>query len=381
MRDSGHRRSPREQVIKQVRTWIKTGEFTRGMMIPGEDEISQALNVSRGTVRSGLEILEEEGLILKRNRRRYVADPVFRSDGPVLARNTMLLFGVYADSGMAFKGTGFLQAVQAGVIERLSELGKHVININADKLTGEEITNTLRLSPAGVVALQGALQTPGGPGLIEEAARLGLPVVADYIDERYPDIPRVLPDHVRGNYELTRFFLSRGFRRIVCFYQEEPVYWVKARFEGYRKAMREAGLIPSPGIGVRLVPHDFSHTREVFELAVRIAAGELVGHMISPEPPEVLMASSDWMVPVIACACRMFGKEPGRDIHIAGFDNRFDSNPWNEMDSTLPEATVDKHNTCIGWELANLLVARVDGREDIPPCTLVQPELIVPKQL
>lgn len=381
MRDSGHRRSPREQVIKQVRTWIKTGEFTRGMMIPGEDEISQTLKVSRGTVRSGLEILEEEGLILKRNRRRYVADSVFRSDGPVLARNTMLLFGVYADSGMAFKGTGFLQAVQAGVIERLSELGKHVININADKLTEEEISNTLRLSPAGVVALQGARQTPGGAGLIGEAARLDLPVVADYVDDRYPDLPCVLPDQVRGNYELTRFFVSRGFKRIICFYQEEPIFWVKARFEGYRKAMREAGLVPSPGIGVRIVPHDFPRTREVFDLAVRIAAGELVRHMTSSEPPEVLMASSDWMVPIIASACRMFGKEPGRDIHIAGFDNRFDSNPWKEIDDTLPEATVEKHNTRIGRELADLLVARIDGRETHPLCTMVQPELIIPHQL
>ncbi len=373
-----HNRSPREQVIKQVRDWIRSGEFTRGMMIPGEDEISRTLQVARGTVRSGLELLEEEGVLCKRNRRRYVNDAAARSEGPSLARNTMLLFGVYADSGLAFKGTGFLQAVQAGVIERLSELGKHVININTDKLSFEEIRNTLLLSPTGVVALQGVLQTPAGLRLVEEAKALQLPLVADYVDSRCPDIPHVLPDHCGGNYELTKHFLGRGFRRIHCLYPEKQEdYWIAPRFEGYRRAMKEAGLPPLPGAKVRILPTEFAHTREVFDTGVRIAAGELVPYMTSAEPPEVILGVTDWVIPVIAAACRLFGKEPGRDLHLGGFDNRSDSNPWRDFDDTRPEVTVEKHNTRIGRELADLLLARIDGRRELPLCTFVQPELIL----
>ncbi len=369
--------SPREYVIKAVRDWIKDGQFSEGMMIPGEDEISRRLRVARGTVRSGLELLEEEGVLQKRNRRRYVAGnrkPVPRALS--LIKDTILVFGGYGDNGMAYKNTGFHQAIQAGVFERLTELGKHVININIEKLSDAEMRSILDLRPEGVVVLQYASWSLRGTRLMELLQSEDIPVVTDYYDRNYPEMRCVLPDHEQGNYELVKFLIGRGFRKIMCFYPDNtPEYWFNARHQGYRRAMLEHGLPLLPHTEQRVLQSEYEHTQKEFDSAVRQSAGYLVESLIGSECPDAILVGTDWEVPIVSAACKLFGKS---DIVLAGFDNRIDSHPWKEWNNTIPLASMDKHNTLIGRRVVDHLMLALDGKNTaLPRCELVKPDLVV----
>ncbi|WP_226900174.1 GntR family transcriptional regulator [Nonomuraea phyllanthi] len=52
------------QVADQVRERIRSGEFPSGSVLPSEAKLCQAFGVARNTVRRGLAILEDEGLLV-----------------------------------------------------------------------------------------------------------------------------------------------------------------------------------------------------------------------------------------------------------------------------------------------------------------------------
>ncbi|MFG1696697.1 GntR family transcriptional regulator [Nonomuraea sp. NPDC049309] len=52
------------QIADRVREWIHSGEFAPGQALPSEGELCRRFGVARNTVRRGLTILEEEGLLV-----------------------------------------------------------------------------------------------------------------------------------------------------------------------------------------------------------------------------------------------------------------------------------------------------------------------------
>lgn len=56
---------PREQVEKQLRGAIMSGQFAQGDRLPSETELAEGLGVSRATIREALRSLAEGGLITK----------------------------------------------------------------------------------------------------------------------------------------------------------------------------------------------------------------------------------------------------------------------------------------------------------------------------
>ncbi len=52
-----------EEVVKQIKYLISTGQYKDGDMLPSEEDLSKNIGVSRATVREGLRILELLGLV------------------------------------------------------------------------------------------------------------------------------------------------------------------------------------------------------------------------------------------------------------------------------------------------------------------------------
>ena len=64
----------RDKVVNLVESWVASGKLRAGDSLPAEQKISDDLGIARGTVRSGLKLLEDRKVICKRNQRRIVAD-------------------------------------------------------------------------------------------------------------------------------------------------------------------------------------------------------------------------------------------------------------------------------------------------------------------
>ena len=64
----------RDKVVNLVESWVASGKLRAGDSLPAEQKISDDLGIARGTVRSGLKLLEDRKVICKRNQRRIVAE-------------------------------------------------------------------------------------------------------------------------------------------------------------------------------------------------------------------------------------------------------------------------------------------------------------------
>jgi len=351
--------SPREQVKDFIRQGIAAGVLTQGNMVPSEILISEQLNLSRGTVRTALEELELAGVLQKRNHRRYVADGQ-RKRAEI--RELVLVVGTSVDDPCQFRNTGFALAVQAGIMDALSERSKSVVSLHMDNINLQDVEVLVQLRPEGAILTQKVLMSELGEPVLHRLKEQEIPCVLEYMDERYAENDCVLYDHESGNYELTRYALALGCRNIMCFYPDNTrEYWFNARHRGYRRAMNEAGLTPYPGLKTRPFKAEYDHTRETFDLAVRLNMGFLCEYFSGLRPPDCIMANSDWEASFVAAACRALGKEPNRDVMIMGFDNKIESNPWMKFEPVRPMATLDKHNTQLGRMLCDTLFERIAG--------------------
>lgn len=73
------RRSLRHQIADDLRSRVLTGELTAGSQLPSEPELARTLQVSRGSVRAAIALLEEEGVL-----RRLHGSGTYVNDRPLL---------------------------------------------------------------------------------------------------------------------------------------------------------------------------------------------------------------------------------------------------------------------------------------------------------
>lgn len=127
-----------------IRAKIQSGEYQVGQKIPSERDLSESLNVSRATVRQGIENLVKEGILRKEQGRGTFVAPAKIKQGVL----RLLEFSdVIRDNGLK---PGF------------EFLGREVIEATAD------IATRLNLSPGEkLVWIQRLMQVNNSPMLIE----------------------------------------------------------------------------------------------------------------------------------------------------------------------------------------------------------------------
>lgn len=86
--------------------------------------------------------------------------------------------------------------------------------------------------------------TGGDPRRVQNLLDSGVPVVA--IDRPIPgiDVDAFVVENREGAECATRHLIQHGHKRIACVGSESGSFTARERFEGYRKAMRDAGLKP-----------------------------------------------------------------------------------------------------------------------------------------
>jgi LacI family transcriptional regulator len=94
--------------------------------------------------------------------------------------------------------------------------------------------------------MDGLLISPASrkPALFEGLYRSGLPIV--FFDRYFEDsiIPYVSSHNYQGAYQITKYLIQAGHKRIACIQATNDVMPVTTRLRGYIAAMKEAGLTP-----------------------------------------------------------------------------------------------------------------------------------------
>ncbi len=380
--------SPRTQVLRGLRAYIRSGDVVRGEPLPSERALATRFRVDRKTVRRALDELAREGLIEELGERRpRIVREVSAGQAVSLLKRTIVLVSDVELRPKAFHlSQGWDTAIVLEALEAFQAQGYSVLAVHPDRF-GETPNNALTaLRPAGLMVMYGVAATPRGRELLDACRSAGTPCVV------YGDLPehsgfdRVHSDHHRGSYELTRHLIGKGCKRIVRFWRmHKTPRWLEQREAGYLQAMSEAGLEAPPPIRTPELS-DFSwthsHTASDFQNLARVLLGFLYDPMSRGDAPDALMTATDPHALQVSAALRLLGKTPGVDVQVVGYDNTYrDLIEW-QWEKTPPSATVDKNNAAIAREMALLLVARIEGRlPDQPQCRAVEPRLLVTQGL
>lgn len=386
-------RSPGATVLRALRDWIRDGRLPRGERLPQQEALAAQFHVSRTVVRGAIRQLEEEGLVLAGPRRQRLIAGSVAAASPATSTVLAQAVGVLTDNpdssplGEAAV-TGWSVFVQKGLVAALRRRGFNVLMLDPERVDAGQVAQLAAGGLRGVVYCAFA-----GPAEKHAATLAALQAagVSGVVYNRAPEFAAfdvVDADHALGCALLTRWLIDRGCRRILRLWPtvldgEFLPVWLQERNRGYADALREAGLatlppveLPSSGGG------SWPDTLKKFQYNANLMLGYLKEALEGPRGADAILIASDGMVPSVAAACRRLGKEPNREVLLAGYDFYWAECPERRFELTPPLVTIDKQNVLAGEMLVELLEQRLAG--ELPPapqCRLVPPRLVLSTEL
>jgi LacI family transcriptional regulator len=188
-----------------------------------------------------------------------------------------------------------------------------------------------------------------------------LAVLGNHVSGKWQDelFDVVWFDDIQGTYEATRYLLSLGHRHI-WFAGNCRLSWAARRYQGYTRAMTEAGLHP------QLSELDSDDYFELGYLSTKSIMSR--GNLLT-----AIVAGSDEIAQGAYSALRDCGLEIPRDVSVAGFD---------DIGAALlhpPLTTVSGFPDRVGNQLAQILLERI-AHPDLPPQHRIIPTRLVKRE-
>jgi GntR family transcriptional regulator of arabinose operon len=307
------------QIASYLRSRIIDGTFAPSAALPSEADLTALLNVSRPTVRQALRVLMEEGLI-----ERVPGRGTFVSGG--ISTPTRQRTGTLAFIALEMRDT-FLMRIFAGVEQVATQHNCHVILASTGNAISVEQRQLNELWEGGKIDgfILMPADSPTPHQTLRKLCQAGVPLVL--VDRYFEDleVPFVTSDNVRGGYLVTKHLLDLGHRRI-GFVTRPNVYItsVAHRVQGYRQALKEAGVTYDPGLifqallpylsEIQIMGKPSSNLVDYDREAIR-------EFLSSPNRPSAVFACNEIIALQVMGVCRELGLRIPEDIAIAGYDD------------------------------------------------------------
>ncbi len=268
-------------------------------------------------------------------------------------RRSMAVLMVVRDIGNPF----YLDVVK-GVEAAARAAGYSVLMGNAenDPEREREYFDMLRDGHAdGMILMTGSL--PSTPGF-RERLRPDLPVVVALEMIEDAGFPHVQIDNVAAARQAVEHLIGLGHRRIAHISGPVPEVMSVRRRQGYRDAMREAGLAIPEGYEQRgdyLLQSGRDACRALFTLA---------------EPPSAIFLANDEMAFGAVQELRRLGREVPGDVSVVGFDDLYLSEAFFPPLTTVAQPRAEIGRRAMGL-LLDMLAGAVAPRDPLVlPTTL-----------
>ncbi len=387
--------SPTVLVVRGIKGWIESGELLAGEPVPSIRALSEQFEVTQHAVYMALQQLERDGYLGREGRSRVVSRLEDRSSGGISGAGGASVGevgGVKTDVmvlsrdhwyGDDHVSPGHLWYIVMGVFHTLRHERSVVRALDPETFSTQSFLKILNDRPDGVVAFRDAMAMVPVTVLLEIQAA-GLPLVVYGYGDALSSFDTVLSDQSAGMYALTQYFIERGCRKILRYWEmpkegwnaegEIPA-WLAMRNEGYERAMRDYGLELLDAYYSEELPI-VVEDRRGFRMRSYHVAGHLAEVMAKYGEVDAVIAITDGVSFYVREACRILRHD---GILVGGYDNYWHQQPERGWSGDLrPMVTVDKRNRKIGGELVDLLLARIRGElGEEPEHRLVSPELVV----
>lgn len=376
---------PRYRVRAVVRQWIASGRLFDSQPFPSERELAERLGVGRSAIRSAMELLQRDGLLVETHEgeRLVCAKGLQKSEQtprpPNVLAHTAVVLTPHPEPNIRHRQPGWVEQLVQGCVHALRTGGFDVLAMHPDRVTTGGYERFFDSKPVGVLLPEAVGLVGGYEESLRNLKKLGVAVVVYGASESAAEFDRVFSDHAHGSYIQTRWLLAQGRRRVVLAWPAVRTlpYWYHMRRAGYEQAMTEAGIEPLPTLFIPEVPQDRPITRELFELECRKQVGFFLDLCQSPNRIDAIICHTDGEVPYAAHAVRRCGLVPGNDVLLAGYDHYAKEMAEREWSDDLPCITVDKQNWRMGEEMVGLMLDRVAGKlPEEPQSRIIEPLLV-----
>ena len=166
----------------------------------------------------------------------------------------------------------------------------------------------------------------------------------------------VITDDYHGAYEAVCHLARAGRRRVGLISGPLKISNAKARWKGFRDALKDKGLVYEPGL--------------VMEGDYRIESGFRAGHTLLSHRPDGIYVANHLMTIGLLKAAEEIGMRCPEDFGLVSFDDY----PWlGIFRPRLTTVELPKHQ--LGSEAAELLIRRIGGDRTKVAVRKLQPEL------
>jgi len=341
-----------EKVASVLRDQIRQGEYAAGERLQNERELSRRFEVSRGTVRQALKLLESERLVIRQQGRgTFVCGPAY---APVRGNKASLIAAMVYEKEYYFGGVLSAASSQAATRGYMLTTGSNM----TEELESRHLEAFINSGVCGVVLVP---KVEHSQKAYDRLVAENIPVVLldTTVTDREEDFVRV--DNQQGIYLATRHLIDLGHRRIgyIGHARPENVAGQWDRLSGFLKTCKQAGID---------VPEDWRMqiTDDDFQPALRTILRQQDG-------PTAIVAYNDiWAVRVIRTA-RDMGIRVPEDLSVTGFD---DSALARNYD--IPVTSVHPEPSELGAAAVDLLIEKIEKPRTRPKRSiLILPHLEV----
>lgn len=349
-----------EPIYRQVERYllerIESGEYAPGSLLPSvKDLCVQFGGVNHLTVRQAIGNLAKRRLVRSvQGRGSYVTDLDER--GPAIRRIAVVLPHI---------GSTLSARIASGVQNVVRAEGMQSIILDSQQDFAHEVDNIHHLKHLDV---EGAVifPTPNAT-LTEEIVHLKIdnfPFVL--VDRALRDIKTfaVTVDNYGGSYNITKFLIEQGRRRIAWLGEMETTS-AQDRMSGCRDAILDAGLACD-----RSLFYDLNHTPHLAESF--IIDNWLSSITAMPKRPDAIVCCHDGVARQVAQWLRENNVAVPQEIAVVGFDDFEDA-----LRSTPPLTTVHQPAEKMGEEAARLLLRQIDKSGSEPEHLVLPVEIVV----
>ena len=328
-------------IAAKIAARIESGEITPGTRLPSGDLLALELGVNRNATHRAVEELQRQGLVV---RRRGSGTVVAAREAKQGHRFALLVDGYSAAHN--FPSGDLLRGIQ----DRIGEESTLVIaDSKHDAALESRQLRRLAREVDGILLYATAPERPtsGLASLLEE----GYPVVALDRLPKGAELDAAVTENRGAARSVVRSFVQGGHRRIGFLGYHKPAFSsVAERFDGYRKAMAEAGLADE-GL-VRWLPEEAGR---VDAIAGQMVQDAILALRHGDAGITALFCVEDGLGCAAMPACERLGLELPNDLQIATFSD------WHPMTLRTPwnVRRVVQRKYDLGHAAIGLLLARI----------------------
>ncbi|GAB6100393.1 arabinose utilization transcriptional regulator AraR [Halanaerocella petrolearia] len=334
---------PKYVMIKnKIKNLVNEGQIKPGDKLPTESELTEKYNVSRHTVRKALNILNQEGLLHKK-----------QGVGTFLKGNPKEKTGNIGFISISLHDYIFSDILN-GVDNIFHQEGYQILlgNSKDSQIREKEILEKFLEKNIDGLIIEPAKSADDyqNIALLERFVDNYIPVVI--LDSKFENdkFNYITIDDKKGGYLATEFLLEQGHDNIAIIYKGLHKPSIN-RFKGYKKALEERDIAVYNDYVKKYYTSEFGKT-EKFENEIFDLTKELVD---CQEPPTAIFCFNDQIAILVKEVLNDLGFEVPQDISIIGFDNS-DLVKLNNISIT----SVDHPKEKAGMKAAKIILENIE---------------------